>query len=321
MGAGMLLHRATPSAPGSKAHRSPGEGDDGCVSWHAQTVAFAVFLSLALFCTMLALGLGLHSSALRSWLLQPSLPLRILLGSCVLVPLAGLLLLLTPWSRSLPEVSRFAIALMALCPSAPLALRKARKAGGDHQLAALIQVAAALSAIVCIPLLGLLFRQLFLVEGWLILPRTVALQVFRVQVLPLLLGLALRHWRPRLADVLERPLNRVANLLLLLVVALVLFKTGPALLQLLSMQRSTLPIMALLAVASLVIGWAMAGPAQGHGVTTALVTGMRNPGLAILLAQEHGQALKGLKLSILLYVLVSVVVSAPLLRRSARMQA
>ncbi|MFZ9754367.1 MAG: transporter, partial [Cyanobium sp.] len=57
-----------------------------------------LFIALTLFSTMLALGLSLRLEALRAVLSQPALPLRLLLGSCVLVPLVGLLLLQTPLS-------------------------------------------------------------------------------------------------------------------------------------------------------------------------------------------------------------------------------
>ena len=96
------------------------------------STAIGLFITLTLFSTMLALGLTLRVEGLRPWLSRPGLPLRVLLGSCVLVPLLALLLLQTPWSWQIAQPVRFAIALMALCPSAPLALRKARKGGGDQ---------------------------------------------------------------------------------------------------------------------------------------------------------------------------------------------
>ena len=112
------------------------------------------------------LGLGLHSHALRGWIKQPSLALRMALGSSLLIPLLGMALLHAPWSSAISSPMRVAIALMALCPSAPLAVRKVRKHGGDHDLAALIQVMAALVALVSIPLLSGLFPHAFAVRDW-----------------------------------------------------------------------------------------------------------------------------------------------------------
>jgi BASS family bile acid:Na+ symporter len=278
-----------------------------------------LFITLTLFSTMLALGLSLRLEALRAWLSQPALPLRLLLGSCVLVPLAGLLLLQTPLSFAIDRDGRAAIALMALCPSAPLAMRKARKVGGDVQLAALVQVGAALLAILTVPALGWLFRLRFGVDGWDAYPLDVALQVGKVQVLPLLLGLLLRGWQPQLADRLLRPLSLLANALLLLLISLVLIKTAPQLWAFLTNNGLAVAIMALLVGASFLIGQLLAGPGSNQGLTASLVTAMRNPGLALMFANRHGQGLPELKPALLIYVLVTVLLSLPLISRRRRL--
>lgn len=278
------------------------------------TLSPGLLVSLTLFAIMLALGISLRTEALQQWRHQPGLLVRVLLGSCLLVPLAALLLLQTPWSYSLHQPARFAIALMALSPSAPLALRKAGKAGGDRQLAALLQIGAAIAAIVTIPLLGAVFKGVFQIEGWQIRPLDVGLQVAQAQVLPLVLGLLIRQRLPKLADRIEAPLDKLANMLLLLLLVVILVKAGPLLLAFIPQNLPALLMMALMVLIALAIGTAMAG---GHGserTTTALVTSMRNPGLALLFASTHGQGMAGVKLGILIYLLLTVLVSVPFLR-------
>ena len=87
----------------------------------------AVFLLIpaALFAIMFALGLGLSWDSVQMVKDRPGLWIRLLLGTCLLVPLVALGLLNLPLSHALSGPSRFAIALMAICPSAPLSLRKA----------------------------------------------------------------------------------------------------------------------------------------------------------------------------------------------------
>ena len=72
----------------------------------------AVIVRLLLFTMMLALGLGLRWPQLRRWLHCPGLLLRVLLGSCLLLPLLALLLLQMPWTSALSTSERTAVAVM-----------------------------------------------------------------------------------------------------------------------------------------------------------------------------------------------------------------
>ena len=145
-----------------------------------------------------------------------------------------------------------------------------------------------------------------------------ALQVGKVQVLPLLLGLLLRGWQPQLADRLLRPLSLLANALLLLI-SLVLIKTAPQLWAFLTNNGLAVAIMALLVGASFLIGQLLAGPGSNQGLTASLVTAMRNPGLALMFANRHGQGLPELKPALLIYVLVTLLLSLPLISRRRRL--
>jgi len=90
----------------------------------------SLLITATLFAIMFALGLGLSGDTFRMLKHQPGLLGRLLVGTCVLFPLVALGLLKLPISQGLSEPTRFAIALMAVCPSAPLTLRKAGKKGG-----------------------------------------------------------------------------------------------------------------------------------------------------------------------------------------------
>jgi BASS family bile acid:Na+ symporter len=273
-----------------------------------------LLIPFTLFAIMFALGLGLKGEGMSLLRRRPALFVRVVIGSCVLVPLVALLLLHLPLSRTFSPAARFAIALMAISPSAPFVLRKAGRQGGDSELAATLQVLAALVAIVSIPLMADVFRAAFDVSDWDIGPAQVAPQVAKAQVLPLLLGLALRRWRPALADRIVVPLQRFADLLLLLLTILVLVIASRQLVPFVVANALALPFMAAVVLASLAIGLLLAGPAPQERITTSLVTSMRNPGLALLFASLYGQDLPGVKLGILAYLLITVILSIPFLR-------
>jgi len=185
-----------------------------------------LFVSIAIFTVMFALGLGLKTSSFALPRHQLGVLARILIGTCLLVPLAGLLLLELPLTADLSRSARFAIALMVICPSAPLALRRVSSPGSSSALAARIQVLAAVVAIVSVPLMAELFRWVNPVDGWDITAADVALQVTRVQLVPLAAGLLLRSWKPGWAERWSPAINRLASALLLLVIVLLLVITS-----------------------------------------------------------------------------------------------
>ena len=125
-----------------------------------------LLIKLTLFAVMFALGLGLQGSALQQWRQRPALFVRVLIGTCLLVPLGGLLLIKLSLVLPVAPPVRYGLGLMALSPSAPLTLHKAGRQGGDREMAALLQVLAAIAAIVTIPLMADLFRQVFAIKGW-----------------------------------------------------------------------------------------------------------------------------------------------------------
>jgi BASS family bile acid:Na+ symporter len=166
-----------------------------------------------------------------------------------------------------------------------------------------------------------LFGPVFRVGGWDITPAMEARQVGQAQALPLLAGLLLRRSKPRWASLLQGPLDRIANglLLLLLLIVAVLVKTDHLLVPFVAANGLAVLFMALIVMASLAIGSLLAGPSSQERIgmeriTVALVMSMRNPGLTLLFATTYGAGMDGLKLAILAYLLVTVLVSVLFLR-------
>jgi predicted Na+-dependent transporter len=273
-----------------------------------------LIFKLPVFALMFALGLGLTGDWLALLRSRTGLLARLLLGSCLLVPLLTLVVLKGPLGATVAPPAQLAIALMALCPSAPLTLRKAKEHGGDEDLAALLQVLAALTAIVSIPLLADLFRSSFGVQGWHIEPQQVAKQIISVQLLPLGLALLVRRWRPELANRLEAPIEKLAGLLLMVLIVVVLIKTFPLLSGYIPANGPALLVMVLVVLGSLLLGYGLGGPGKRDRVTGSLLTSMRNPGLALLFASLYAPTPEPVKVGILCFLLIRVLLSIPLLR-------
>ena len=135
-----------------------------------------------------------------------------------------------------------------------------------------------------------------------------------VQGVPLALGVLVRRTRPRLAEKLEGPLDRAANLLLLVLTTLILVRSWPLLQAFLAANLPGIGCIALMVLLALAIGWLLSGPGLQERTTVAVVTSTRNPGLALLFASTHAADVSGLKLAILVYVLVTLLLSLPFLR-------
>ncbi len=284
----------------------------------------AAFLVPATIVTlMFSLGLGLKQYPFMLLRDRPAFLWRVMLGTCVLVPLAGLALVLLPFSGLLSRPAWVAMALMLACPSAPLILFRVRSSGGTAELAARLQIAAALLAIVTIPVMEIVFRagasQLgWPAVGWGISPAQVAGQVLKVQVLPVIAGVLLGQWQQQLAQRCSHALGTLATALLLLMMVALLALSSKQLLPFLQQNLVALAGMAGLSALSLAIGYVLAGADPRERRTVALVTGMRNTGLAAQLALTYGKAMPDLVPGILSYVLITVIVSSLFLRWQQR---
>jgi len=252
-----------------------------------------VLVTATIVTLMFSLGLGLKSYPVlvRD---RPAFFWRVLLGTCVLVPLVGLALVLLPLHGLLSRPVWVAMALMLACPSAPLILFRVRGSGGTAELAARLQIGAALLAIVTVPLMEVIFRSGAALRGselvsWGITPGQVAGQVLKVQVLPVLAGVLLAQWQPELARRCNRALGGLATVLLVVMLLALLLLSGRQLLPFLERNLVGLAGMAVLSVLSLAIGYGLAGSDPLERRTVALLTGMRNTGLAAQLALTYGK--------------------------------
>jgi bile acid:Na+ symporter, BASS family len=100
------------------------------------------------------------------------------------------------------------------------------------------------------------------------------------QLLPLLLGLMTRHWRPELAQRLLRPFELVSKILSLSVAGLILATQFHMLAEI--RIRGFVGMLILLA-ASLAIGWLAGGSGGDSRRTMALTTALRNVGVGLVI--------------------------------------
>ena len=172
------------------------------------------------------------------------------------------------------------IVLMSISPGAPIALRRALDAGSNREFAPALHVAIVVLAVVTVPasvaILDWIFAKDFTVTPW-----HIGRQVFVAQLLPLMLGAALRAVRAPLAAKLEQPIGRIGNVLLLIVGVLVLVDFPPII-----AAVGWTPTIAGIAmtVCALAVGSAFAWRDAEVRPAAAIAAAMRNPGLALVIA-------------------------------------
>jgi BASS family bile acid:Na+ symporter len=203
---------------------------------------------------------------------------RAALANYVLVPAVAIILLLL--FQAGPMVAA-GFLVLAVCPGAPFGPPFARIAHADVPAAVGLMVILAGSSAVFSPLLlSLLLPWLSGGEAAQVGPIGLVGTLLITQLLPLLAGLLVNHWRPKLAARLVDPLERVSKMLNLSVAGLVLITQF----QMLAEIRLTAFIgMLLLLAATLAIGWLCGGPAAESRKTMALTTALRNAGLGLVI--------------------------------------
>ena len=248
------------------------------------------FVSLTIFTLMLALGVNHSFEQLTSLWRRPGLLFRSLLAVVFLVPLVVVLLL---WVFHLPPAVATGLAVLAAAPGAPLTYKRAQMAGGDPTYTASLQLTLALLAVGITPLILALFYSLFelVIEGVTLFQ--IARQVAQVTFLPVIIGLSIQHFVPRLAEVLRKPVSMLANILfilLLLMLALLLILV-PELRAMLNVGGLAMVAILLMVVFSLAIGHLLGGPRRDQRSALATACIARNIGLALFIAElsDYGQ--------------------------------
>jgi predicted Na+-dependent transporter len=278
---------------------------DGPVPERLLTLAAAA----TIFCVMLTLGLGIVLREVRWAERNPGLVARALFAVLVAVPVLALLVVR---SLDLPRTAQLGIVLMAIAPGAPVALRRSLGAGGHRAFAPALQILVALLAAVSMPLSIAALVAMYAGEASLA-PQDVALQVFKAQLLPLGVGMLIRHFAPAMAARAEPTLGKTAGALLILLVLLVVIEVAPSW----SLRTGGLCWRSyLLAVAS---GHLLGGPERATRTAVAVCSAARNPGLALLVATQNA-APPAVVATIFVYLIVSTLTLIPYViysRRSA----
>jgi bile acid:Na+ symporter, BASS family len=268
-----------------------------------QLILLAVNLSL--FLIVLALGLETAMSDALSLLRQPALLLRSILAMyIVMLALAiALGLLFSP-----PAPLKIALIALALSPVPPVLPSKQKKAGGTCAYAVGLLVAAALVAIVLMPVTMAILGSV--VGRSLQMPiNKVALIVVTSVIAPLVVGIVLRWLAPNVAQAAARPVATVATVLLVIAVLPVFVIAWPMVEGLVG--NGLVILLAVFTLVGLAAGHLLGGPDPNNRTVLALATGARHPGVAIAIASVNFPDERSVLAVVLYHLIFAAIVSVP----------
>jgi BASS family bile acid:Na+ symporter len=222
---------------------------------------------------------------------RPAILLRALFAVIVVVPVLVALLLRF---FDLPPAIATGLALLAAAPGAPLTTKRSQIAAADTVYVSSLQLTLALLAVVVTPLTLAIYYALFDLTIEAVSPIRVASQIAQVTFLPVVIGMLVQHFSPKFTTLIRKPLNILANVLLILLVLLIIgmLAVTPELRAALLLGWQPTGAIVLMAVSALAIGHLIGGPRpeQRGALATACVA--RNFGLALYITglSEAGAA-------------------------------
>lgn len=259
----------------------------------------------SIFLTVLGIGMSATFRDITFLLREPGLCLRSIVSMFVVMPVA---VAVVAHVSNLPEAVKIALVALAIAPVPPILPRRELKAGGHADYAVGLLAVGALIAIVYVPLAVEILDRVFARHGH-VSSLAIGKIVLITILAPLLIGLAIRRWAPSAGAKGAGPVLTIGMILLVAASIPLLMATWDAVVALVG--NGTILIMALVAAGGLLLGHALGGPRPEHRIVLALSTASRHPAVALTVATSGVMQTKQELAAVLLYVVVSVLVSLP----------
>ncbi|MFT7580518.1 MAG: BASS family bile acid:Na+ symporter [Myxococcota bacterium] len=244
-----------------------------------------IYIPVTIGVIMLTMGLGLRLADFKRIVSQPRAMLFGVFGQLIMLPAVGFGLAI---AFSLPPEMAVGLVLLTACPGGPSSNLYSSLAYGDTALSVSLTAISGVVTIFTIPLIVNLALDVFMGSARSVQMPVVEtmLKIVLIVGVPLALGMLIRGQRPGLADRIERPLKRVAVVMLAVLVVGAIAKEGKLVGEYFMILG--LPIL-LLSLGTMAFGYfgSRVGrlPAR-QAITITIEIGMQNGALAIGLATQ-----------------------------------
>lgn len=238
-------------------------------------------LPLSLFCIMTGVGLSLQWRDFYVVLSQPRVLIVGLLLQLLLLPVLALAVTqLFP----LPAALAAGLLIVSLAPGGATSNMITMLVRGDTALSVSLTAVTSLLTPLTLPVAA------WFMLSWVMPERVVtdfpvlatAARLLMIAVLPILLGMLIRHYAPVFSAKMQTPVRLLAMLFLVVVVVGIVSANST---KLASIMLTVGPAALMLICAALMLGWSLArwsGSSREQSITLAVETGIQNAGTALL---------------------------------------
>lgn len=250
----------------------------------AGNTLLTIFLPIALAIVMAGLGLHLTLADFRRVAKQPRAVIVALGVQCLLLPPVafGLAKLL-----QLPPEFAVGLVLLSASPGGVTANIFSHLARGDVALNVTLTAVNSALALVTLPLWTGLALELFLgAENSVPPPMRKLVEVALIALVPVALGMALRAWKPRLADAAEKPVRLLSTVVLALLIALAIASEFSKLLEHIAVIGIACLAFNLISLFSGYLAGVLAKLGRPQAIAIGFEISIHNSTLAILLALQ-----------------------------------
>jgi BASS family bile acid:Na+ symporter len=248
-----------------------------------ESIISSVILPLSIAIIMVTLGMTLTVADFRRIFTQPKPVLIGLFCQMILLPLLGFAV---AWIFALPAIYAISLILLAVSPDGATSNLIIHAGDGDRALGITLTAITNMLAFVTIPI-GLGFAYSIYGSGALDIDFPVMdtmIQVAVITLIPTLIGMGIRQWKPDFAENSKRWSKIFATVFLFLVIAALVAQNWDMIVR--DGPRFA-PAFIVLNVASLIIGYYVskfAGVDHIQSMTIAIETGLQNSTVSITVA-------------------------------------
>jgi BASS family bile acid:Na+ symporter len=255
----------------------------------------------------LIFGLGLNVRFRELFYLwaHPARLVKAFLAMFVLVPLVALAI---GYYLPVSPTVQLLLLVLTICAGAPALPNKLMKAGGDQAYVYSLLVNASLISILIIPFAASYIGQWWAKESDEVITTAMVGQTVALSfVLPLCLGILVQYWFPAVADRLSEPIISVFGTILLVLALIMMVFVFP---KLAALNTIDFVAIALFALISLAVGFALGGPELDDRFSLALSSAVRHVGLSLIITLQYFPKSQLLPALLAYLLVVQLVVAA-----------